>query len=68
MSFAIDAKLSLIFVGAMIAIVAVMYPIMRAGGNSDIYYLRHYQRHDKLEYRLCQLTGGTQRYMQLKML
>ncbi len=31
MSFAIDAKLSLIFVGAMIAIVAVMYPIMRAG-------------------------------------
>ncbi len=31
MSFMIDAKLSLIFVGAMIAIVAVMYPIMRAG-------------------------------------
>lgn len=31
MSFTIDAKLSLIFVGAMIAIVAVMYPIMRAG-------------------------------------
>ncbi len=31
MSFMIDAKLSLIFVEAMIAIVAVMYPIMRAG-------------------------------------
>ncbi len=31
MSFTIDAKLSLIFVGAMIAIVAVMYPIMSAG-------------------------------------
>lgn len=31
MSFTIDTKLSLIFVGAMIAIVAVMYPIMRAG-------------------------------------
>lgn len=31
MSFMIDAKLSLIFFGAMIAIVAVMYPIMRAG-------------------------------------
>ncbi|MDE7194938.1 MAG: ABC transporter ATP-binding protein, partial [Oscillospiraceae bacterium] len=31
MSFTIDAKLSLIFVGAMVAIVAVMYPIMSAG-------------------------------------
>ena len=31
MSFMIDAKLSLIFIGAMIAIAAVMYPIMSAG-------------------------------------